>query len=147
MSKQEFINILRASLSGQVSAAVVSENVTYYEDYINSQIRMGRTEQEVLQSLGNPRLIARTIIDASVSGTQGTDNRRGNKEPNNQPEKERRRLGKAFKLPIWLVLILLLAIIFFIFSLVMKVIFLFAPFLMVMLLVVFLVKLFRDWLN
>ena len=147
MSKQEFINILRASLSGQVSAAVVSENVTYYEDYINSQIRMGLTEQEVLQSLGNPRLIARTIIDASVSGTQGTDNRRGNKEPNNQTEKERRRLGKAFKLPIWLVLILVLAIIFFIFSLVMKVIFLFAPFLMVMLLVVFLVKLFRDWLN
>mgnify|MGYP000864633199 CR=1 FL=1 len=54
MSKQQFINILRASLSGQVSAAVVSENVTYYEEYINSQIRMGRSEQiKILEGLGN----------------------------------------------------------------------------------------------
>ena len=36
MSKQELINILRASLSGQVPAAVVSENVTYYEDFVDS---------------------------------------------------------------------------------------------------------------
>ena len=74
MSKQEFINILRTSLNGQVPSAVVSENVTYYEDYINSQIRMGRTEQEVLQSLGNPRLIAKSIIDASKAVGQGSKN-------------------------------------------------------------------------
>ena len=70
MNKQDFIDRLRMALNGRVSPGLVMDNVNYYEDYINTEIRKGRTEEEVLESLGDPRLIARTIIQ-----TNGGDNR------------------------------------------------------------------------
>ncbi|MCD7837040.1 MAG: DUF1700 domain-containing protein [Lachnospiraceae bacterium] len=65
MTKKEFIDKLRAALNGRIPTAKVTENVNYYEDYINTEIRKGRTEQEVLASLGEPRLIAKTIIQTT----------------------------------------------------------------------------------
>ena len=62
MNKQDFIDRLRMALNGRVSPGLVMDNVNYYEDYINTEIRKGRTEEEVLESLGDPRLIARTIL-------------------------------------------------------------------------------------
>ena len=59
MNKQDFIDRLRMALNGRVSPGLVMDNVNYYEDYINTEIRKGRTEEEVLESLGDPRLIAR----------------------------------------------------------------------------------------
>ena len=58
---------LRSSLEGMVSQAVIQENMNYYEDYINEQIRNGKNEQDVLNELGSPRLIARsdTILPGS----------------------------------------------------------------------------------
>lgn len=64
MTKRQFMEELRVSLEGMVSPAVIQENLNYYENYINEQIRNGKSEQDVLNELGNPRLIARTIIDA-----------------------------------------------------------------------------------
>ena len=61
MNKQEFVDRLRMALNGRVSPGLVMDNVNYYQDYINTEIRKGRTEEEVLESLGDPRLIARTI--------------------------------------------------------------------------------------
>lgn len=66
MTKQDFIEKLRFALNGKVSANVVSENIQYYEDYINTEIRKGKSEEEVLAALGDPRLIARTIITTSA---------------------------------------------------------------------------------
>ena len=65
MNKQDFIDRLRMALNGRVSPGLVMDNVNYYEDYINTEIRKGRTEEEVLESLGDPRLIARTIIQTN----------------------------------------------------------------------------------
>ena len=52
----------------------------YYEDYIQSQVRSGRDEQQVLDELGDPRLIARTLLDVykrqalhSLNGTPGAN--------------------------------------------------------------------------
>lgn len=64
MTRKQFMEELRSSLEGMVSSYVVQENLNYYESYINDQIRNGKTEQEVLEQLGSPRLIARSIIDA-----------------------------------------------------------------------------------
>ena len=64
MTKRQFMEELRSSLEGMVSQAVIQENMNYYEDYINEQIRNGKNEQDVFNELGSPRLIARSIIDA-----------------------------------------------------------------------------------
>ena len=65
MDKTEFLNQLRASLNGRMDAEEVADNLRYYEEYINGQLRLGRTESEVMASLGSPRLIARSITDAT----------------------------------------------------------------------------------
>lgn len=63
MDRNEFVSTLRAVLTGEVSASVVEDNVRYYEAYISQEIAGGKNEQEVLELLGDPRLIAKTIID------------------------------------------------------------------------------------
>lgn len=71
MNRQDFLNVLRAALGSELSAAAVEENVKYYEEYINAQIRMGKSEEEVLNMLGNPKLIARSIIEANRNAAGG----------------------------------------------------------------------------
>lgn len=63
MNRREFLEILRGQLDGQMDRGKAAAHVRYYEDYIQSQVRSGRTEAEVLGELGDPRLIARTLID------------------------------------------------------------------------------------
>lgn len=53
MTRQEFITELRTALEGQVSRAVLQDNINYYETYIMQESRKGRTEEEVLEELGN----------------------------------------------------------------------------------------------
>ena len=63
MNRTEFLDILRSQLSGQMQEGKVAAHIRYYEDYIQSQVRSGRPEKEVLEQLGDPRLIAKTLID------------------------------------------------------------------------------------
>lgn len=66
MDRTEFIEILRSQLTGQVQEGRAAAHVRYYEDYIQTQISSGRTEAEVIAELGDPRLIAKTLIDTNV---------------------------------------------------------------------------------
>lgn len=158
MEKQEFIEKLKITLNGRVSPSVVMDNVRFYEDYINTEIRKGRNPQEVLDTLGDPRLIAKTIVETnhqdsedvqegsfreagyedkstSYSGTYGDFGAQGN---------GRRRVmripGWAWLIAVILVIVIVLGAIFSVISFLM-------PILLPVILVVFLVKLFRDWLN
>lgn len=65
MRKAEFLKELQEALAGEVSSAVIRENLNYYDQYISQETASGRGEEEVLEELGSPRLIARTIIDSS----------------------------------------------------------------------------------
>ncbi len=65
MDRNEFIEKLQRTLAGGLSSAQVAENVRYYQDYIASEIRKGQTEEEVLSQLGDPRLLAKSIIEAN----------------------------------------------------------------------------------
>lgn len=181
MNKLEFINRLRAALNGRISPEQVAENVNYYEDYINTQIRMGRSEQDVLATLGDPRLIARTIIETSGQGssnagygngayTNSTNssytNYNGSYQQNSRQgaysggyrssygsagsdynEYQSGRGSKRFRLPGWLWAIIVILLMVVILNAVFSVVSYFLPILFPILLVLFLVKLFRDWLN
>lgn len=71
MNKVEFLQGLQEALSGEVPPTVVRENLRYYDDYIAIEVKKGRNESEVLEELGAPRLIARTIIDATPGAGDG----------------------------------------------------------------------------
>lgn len=62
MSKQEFLETLRRALARELSESEVADNINYYWNYIEQQIAMGKSEEQVLLELGDPRLIARTIL-------------------------------------------------------------------------------------
>lgn len=64
MTKQEFLDGLRSALSGQVHAGVIQEHIHYYDTYLSMQMKKGCSEEEALAALGDPRLIAKTIIEA-----------------------------------------------------------------------------------
>ena len=66
MNRTEFLDTLRSQLSGQMHEGKVAAHVRYYEDYIQSQVRSGRDEQQVLDELGDPRLIARTLLGSWI---------------------------------------------------------------------------------
>lgn len=65
MNKEAFIDTLRRTLYGKVSDYELTDHMRYYEDYIRQEMNRGRSEQEVLEELGDPRLIARTILETS----------------------------------------------------------------------------------
>lgn len=66
MTQREFIKQLKAALEeGNVSSRIVNDNVEYYNNYITEQLAAGRTIDDIINGLGSPRLIAKTIIEAS----------------------------------------------------------------------------------
>lgn len=147
MSKQEFIDRLKYALNGKVTPDILQENLNYYEEYINAQIRMGRSEQEVLESLGDPRLIAKTIIETSGGNRTETRTEQYYGGNTGYEQSSYRKVNKTIHMPGWLWGIITLLIIVLVFSLVFSVLSFLAPILLPILVVVFLVKLFRDWLN
>ncbi len=66
MSKSQFLTLLSEKLSEELPRDLVLSNLDYYEGYINGEIAKGRTEEEVMGELGDPYMIARTIIDAQT---------------------------------------------------------------------------------
>ncbi len=150
MSKQEFIDKLRMALSGKVSARLVEENVSYYEEYINAQMRQGYSEESVMESLGDPRLIARSIITANTGETTQDADYRAYGESNDEgyyAQKRQQNSLKVMNMPGWLMILIVILILCAIISIVGSIVSALLPIVLPVILVVFLVKLFRDWLN
>ncbi len=65
MNSQEFLDKLKISLAGKVPIEVSEEQIRYYESYIANEITSGKREEDVIEELGEPRLLAKTIITTS----------------------------------------------------------------------------------
>lgn len=66
MNKKEFLDILYEQLSGQMLEGNVAAHVQYYRNYIEEEQRKGRSEDDILNELGDPHLIARTLLDTEA---------------------------------------------------------------------------------
>lgn len=62
MNRKEFLDILRQSLVGEVGNQVIEQSISFYNEYISSQ--SDKSEDEVIAEIGDPRLIAKTIIES-----------------------------------------------------------------------------------
>ena len=58
MTKEEFINGLSEALAHTAAREVIIRNIEFYRSYIDGEIAKGRSEREVMDELGDPRLIA-----------------------------------------------------------------------------------------
>ena len=72
MTRNEFLQELRRALENDLSGNIVKENVEYYSQYITEEVSKGKSEEEVLLMLGDPWVLARTIIDAQ-NGTEQSE--------------------------------------------------------------------------
>lgn len=61
MDRGEFLSILRESMEGLIPMDEVEKNIQFYRSYFDES---GQADREVIEELADPRLIARTIIDA-----------------------------------------------------------------------------------
>ena len=105
MSKQEFLDGLRRSLASGMESQEINEHINYYSQYIDSQIRMGTSEEEVMTSLGEPRLIAKTLL-----GMEGVETVTEEYVEDESAQDANYRYfninGKTLKIPGWLFTIL-----------------------------------------
>ena len=74
MRKTEFLQELKESLEGEVSASIIQSNLNYYDQYITQEATNGRSEEEVIEEIGSPRLIAKTIIDSNENTNDSYQN-------------------------------------------------------------------------
>ncbi|MBQ7358576.1 MAG: DUF1700 domain-containing protein [Lachnospiraceae bacterium] len=129
MTKQTFLDELRMALSGKLGSSQIESHARYYEEYINAEIRRGKTEEEVLRELGNPRLIARSIIDAENGNADY-------EEPDEQGYVHRKKIN----IPGWLIVLLLVLTVVAVLGIVVAVVWWLAPIILVIWLIVFLIK-------
>ena len=152
MSKQEFIDKLRMALSGRVSASLVEENVNYYEEYINTQIRLGQSEASVMAQLGDPRLIAKSIITAN-NGDAASDTVYSTRQDSSYggngyyTEQRESNYPKIVRVPGWVWLVLAVVVLVLIVGIVFSVVSALLPIILPVLLIIFIFKLFKDWLK
>lgn len=71
MNKREFLRQLEDALAFELPEGMVRKNYEYYSAYIDGEQRKGRRLEDVMDELGDPALIARSIIDAAKSGEDG----------------------------------------------------------------------------
>lgn len=149
MDKTEFIEKLQRALAGGLNSSQVAENVSYYQEYIDSQIRKGHSEAEVMEQLGDPRLLAKSIIEANKrAGASYGSNREYDEEmPADEQDRNRDRAagdGRIVMLPGWLVMLIITVVVILIIGVVTQLIAFFAPVILVGLVVLLIVKVFQG---
>ncbi len=70
MTKQEFLTELQRTLNGRMGSRQAAPHISYYQEYIETEMRKGQREEEVITSLGNPRLLGKSIGDAFERSVQ-----------------------------------------------------------------------------
>ncbi len=147
MDRTEFIERLQRALAGGVNSSRVAENVQYYREYIDVEIRKGRSEKEVLESLGDPRLLAKSIIEANKrAGISEGTNRMYDEEAGGDEYGDQEKAGteRAVRIPGWLILLITVVIFLLIIGVVFSVISFLAPIIIPVLIVVLAVNFFKG---
>jgi len=132
MNTELFLEELESYLKTELSDALVRYHLDYYRNYIEMEVEDGKSEFEVIEALGSPRVIGKNIIltqhmnnDTKTVYTQSYDE---SKEENNK----RNLTGNIKK---YAIIAAVIFIIVFILALVLRLIFLAFPILLVFIVV------------
>ncbi|MDO5146428.1 MAG: DUF1700 domain-containing protein [Eubacteriales bacterium] len=67
---EDFFREFEECLRGEVTETEYQDSLQYYRNYFKEEMAKGLSEQEVAESLGSPRLIAKSIIDAQEAAEE-----------------------------------------------------------------------------
>ena len=73
MKKQEFLEKLYDALCESMDKSEAQIHVKYYKQYIEEKVREGKKEKDVISELENPRLIAKSLIEAGDDAFKYSD--------------------------------------------------------------------------
>lgn len=68
MTRREFLRGLEEALQMNVPSSVIRNQLSFYDRYIADELAKGRSEKEIMDELGDPRLLAKTIEEATDAG-------------------------------------------------------------------------------
>lgn len=146
MDKEAFIRELRESLYGEVEERVIQDSVSYYRGYIEEEIRKGKSEQQVLDELGDASFIAKSIIDANerdgIRKTRVEEENINYGDPYEEMEKEERKQQMQTKASHILRWVIGIAVVIIILSLVSVIARILLPVIIVWAVIVFIIRLF-----
>lgn len=157
MNCEEFLLQFREALDGKVPEQLIQDNVKYYREYINAQAAAGKSEADVLNMLGDPRLLAKTIEESSkfASGSRedSRDGYAGKYDTYGSAQDDGDysfdKAGSRWhmhlpNIPKWLIVgIVVIAV----FSLAVSVFIYFLPVIVVLLIAGLVYKVIRDWMS
>lgn len=137
---------LQRTLAGGVNSSQVAENVRYYQDYIDTEIRKGRSEEDVLSGLGDPRLLAKSIIEANKRAgyVEGTNQNFDEERQEDRVRGGAGASGGAVHIPGWLIILIVTVVALLIIGVIFSVISLLAPIIIPVLIVVLLYNFIRS---
>jgi len=136
MTKEEFIITFRRFLAGELATNEIDEHATYYENYIAMEIGKGKKVEEVLEQLGDPRLLAKTIIEVNKEKVESG-------QTNSYSSSNTSSNGQKKGLPRWLVSSIVVSLLVLIIIVVFRLFFLFLPVLIVIFIVSYIIRLFK----
>lgn len=150
MDRTEFIERLQRALASGVNSGQVAEHIRYYQEYIDSELSKGRSEAEIMTQLGDPRLLAKSIIEANKrAGTSYGSNREYDEEVAGDTQDWRAESGavqgKQLVMPGWLVMLIITVIVLVIIGVATALLSVLAPVIIVVLIVVLVVKSVQGW--
>ena len=149
MDKNEFIEKLQRTLAGGLGSSQVAENVRFYREYIETEIRKGKTEEQVLAELGDPRLLAKRIIEANkhAGESYGSNREFDDEVTDNATARDyrgNRSIERRIMLPGWLMMVIITVLVILVIGIATSLISLFAPVIIVGLVILLIVKLFQG---
>ncbi len=145
MNKYDFVTGLQRHLTGKVSPEKLQELTRYYNQYIDTEIRKGKSEKEVLDALGDPRLLAKSIISAEGNNIYDEEDVAGYGNYEEElPDRKQRYAGFSKKLKTILIVIAVILVICLVLSTVFHIIRFFLPVLIPLIIVWFLVQIWNN---
>ena len=151
MTKQDFLESLRRTLNGNMAPVTVDEHIRFYDGYIVSEIAKGKSEAEIVAGLGDPRILARTLIDAAERA--GDEYAQQNAQRSTESGSEECRKPNAsyessgalkrVQMPGWLMVLLVIVVMLFVIRVIGTIFFALLPYMIPVVIVVYIIKLIR----
>ena len=106
MKQHEFLAQLKIALENELNEQNVNENLEFYKNYIQGELQKGIAEEEVIEQLGDPWAIAKTVIL-----TEKMEEQEGSTDSEVQNGKEKSYDHVIKEVPKWKIILIVIAII------------------------------------
>jgi len=107
MEKEKFLKELKECLEGDIPEYEIKSHIEFYDDYFNQKIKEGKTAKDVVDEIGSPRLIAKTLKNTSNISSNSFNNTYEYSDDyskdNSNESKERKKTRLRDRFRAWLI--------------------------------------------